>query len=68
VQMGIGGSLDFIAGVVPRAPVAWRRVYLEWLWRLKQEPWRWRRMLALPQFAALAAVEGVKAWVRRVLR
>ena len=24
---------------------------LEWLHRLVQEPWRWRRMLALPRFA-----------------
>ena len=24
---------------------------LEWLYRLYKEPWRWRRMLALPKFA-----------------
>lgn len=59
VQIGIGGSLDFIAGVVSRAPEVWRRVGLEWLWRLKEEPWRWRRMLALPQFALLAAIEAI---------
>ncbi|MDJ0669872.1 MAG: glycosyltransferase, partial [Microcystis sp. M53598_WE2] len=22
----------------------------EWLYRLYQEPWRWKRMLALPKF------------------
>jgi exopolysaccharide biosynthesis WecB/TagA/CpsF family protein len=59
VQIGIGGSLDFIAGVVPRAPEAWRNLGVEWLWRLKQEPWRWRRMLALPHFALLAAIDAV---------
>jgi N-acetylglucosaminyldiphosphoundecaprenol N-acetyl-beta-D-mannosaminyltransferase len=26
-------------------------VGLEWLYRLAREPWRWRRMLALPRFA-----------------
>ncbi|MBA3532721.1 MAG: WecB/TagA/CpsF family glycosyltransferase [Ardenticatenales bacterium] len=59
VQIGIGGSLDFIAGVVPRAPVAWQRVGLEWLWRLKEEPWRWRRMTALPRFVLAAGWEAL---------
>jgi len=50
VAIGVGGSLDFIAGVQKRAPVWVRRVGLEWLWRLVLEPWRWRRQLALPRF------------------
>ena len=32
---------------------------LEWLYRLYQEPWRWRRMLALPEFAFKALVAAV---------
>jgi len=59
VQIGIGGALDFIAEVVPRAPQTWQQLHLEWLWRLKEEPWRWRRMLALPHFALLAAWEAM---------
>jgi len=51
VCMGVGGAFDFVAGVTRRAPVWMRRVGLEWLHRLIQEPWRWRRMLALPRFA-----------------
>ena len=31
---------------------------LEWLYRLVQEPQRWRRQLALPQFVWLVALEG----------
>jgi N-acetylglucosaminyldiphosphoundecaprenol N-acetyl-beta-D-mannosaminyltransferase len=50
VCMGVGGTLDFIAGIATRAPVWMRNAGLEWLFRLWQEPWRWRRMLALPQF------------------
>lgn len=50
VAMGIGGSLDFITGNVPRAPQSWQRLHLEWLYRLYLEPHRWRRMLALPHF------------------
>ena len=55
VAMGIGGTLDFVAGVRKRAPVWMRRVGLEWLYRLLQEPSRWRRMLALPRFAVRVA-------------
>jgi exopolysaccharide biosynthesis WecB/TagA/CpsF family protein len=50
MAMGVGGTFDFIAGVVPRAPVWMQRVGLEWLFRLAFQPWRIRRMLRLPQF------------------
>ncbi|MEB3333552.1 MAG: WecB/TagA/CpsF family glycosyltransferase [Cyanobacteriota bacterium] len=48
--MGVGGSFDVWAGVKQRAPGWMGRVHLEWLYRLLQEPTRWRRMLALPAF------------------
>jgi N-acetylglucosaminyldiphosphoundecaprenol N-acetyl-beta-D-mannosaminyltransferase len=57
MAMGVGGTFDFIAGVVPRAPERWRRAGLEWLYRLIRQPWRWRRMLRLPQFLILALLE-----------
>ncbi|MCA9729966.1 MAG: WecB/TagA/CpsF family glycosyltransferase, partial [Candidatus Eisenbacteria bacterium] len=42
--MGIGGSLDVVAGRVRRAPPTMQRLGLEWLFRLVQEPRRlWRR-------------------------
>jgi len=50
VAIGVGGSLDFAAGKVPRAPRWMQRLGLEWLFRLVREPWRWRRMLRLPRF------------------
>jgi N-acetylglucosaminyldiphosphoundecaprenol N-acetyl-beta-D-mannosaminyltransferase len=50
VCMGVGGTLDFIAGVTPRAPRWMREHGLEWLYRLIIQPSRWRRMLALPRF------------------
>ena len=53
VAMGVGGAFDFIAVRAVRAPLWLRRLGLEWLHRLVREPWRWRRMLALPRFAAL---------------
>jgi len=51
VAMGVGGALDFIAGRTKRAPRWVQRLGLEWLHRLVHQPWRWRRMLALPRFA-----------------
>ncbi|MDJ0753751.1 MAG: WecB/TagA/CpsF family glycosyltransferase [Ardenticatenaceae bacterium] len=51
LAIGVGGSLDFITGRSVRAPRWIQNLGLEWLHRLFKEPWRWRRMLALPQFA-----------------
>jgi N-acetylglucosaminyldiphosphoundecaprenol N-acetyl-beta-D-mannosaminyltransferase len=53
VMIGVGGALDFVAGVTRRAPAWMRRLGLEWLHRLGREPWRWRRQLALPRFVWL---------------
>ncbi len=51
VCIGVGGAFDYLAGVHPLAPRWLRRIGLEWLHRLVTQPWRWRRMLALPRFA-----------------
>jgi N-acetylglucosaminyldiphosphoundecaprenol N-acetyl-beta-D-mannosaminyltransferase len=58
VGMGVGGAFDFISGRVRRAPPWMRRRGLEWLHRLSREPWRWRRMLALPRFVIRVMREG----------
>jgi N-acetylglucosaminyldiphosphoundecaprenol N-acetyl-beta-D-mannosaminyltransferase len=42
--IGVGGTFDFWAGKIKRAPILWRKIGLEWLWRLIQEPQRWRRI------------------------
>jgi N-acetylglucosaminyldiphosphoundecaprenol N-acetyl-beta-D-mannosaminyltransferase len=49
--MGVGGSFDVWSGAKERAPEWMGRLQIEWLYRLIQEPSRWRRMLALPAFA-----------------
>jgi N-acetylglucosaminyldiphosphoundecaprenol N-acetyl-beta-D-mannosaminyltransferase len=51
IWIGVGGSFDIWAGIKSRAPDWMGNNHLEWLYRLYKEPWRWRRMLALPQFA-----------------
>lgn len=58
VMMGVGGSLDVISGKTKRAPVTFQKLRLEWLYRLLSEPTRFRRMLALPKFAARVLREG----------
>lgn len=58
MAMGVGGSFDFIAGIIPRAPHWMRRSGLEWLYRLYLQPWRIRRMLRLPRFVLAVLLTG----------
>lgn len=60
VCQGVGGTFDVLAGRVRRAPVAWRKAYLEWLYRLLREPARIRRMPRLLGFAWRVWREGVE--------
>ncbi len=49
--IGVGGTLDFIAGALRRAPVLVQRAGLEWLWRLALQPrLRFRRLLRAVRF------------------
>lgn len=59
VIIGCGGALDALVGQVPRAPDFFVEHHLEWLYRLSQNPSRWRRQTALPRFAAAVAREVV---------
>jgi len=46
VSIGIGGSYEFIAGTVARAPMWMQRAGLEWIFRITQDPKRlWKRYL-----------------------
>lgn len=60
IWIGVGGSFDIWAGTKERAPAWFCDHHLEWLYRLYQEPWRWRRMLALPYFVWRALLD----WLR----
>jgi N-acetylglucosaminyldiphosphoundecaprenol N-acetyl-beta-D-mannosaminyltransferase len=55
--MGVGGSIDVIAGITRRAPLAMQTLGLEWLFRLLQEPRRMFRRYAATnwRFAVLVA-------------
>jgi N-acetylglucosaminyldiphosphoundecaprenol N-acetyl-beta-D-mannosaminyltransferase len=45
IAMSVGGTFDFIAGVVPRAPAWMRSAGLEWLYRLIKQPQRINRII-----------------------
>jgi exopolysaccharide biosynthesis WecB/TagA/CpsF family protein len=58
MAMGVGGTFDFIAGIVPRAPEWMRKAGIEWMYRLYLQPWRIKRMLRLPRFVLAVLREG----------
>jgi exopolysaccharide biosynthesis WecB/TagA/CpsF family protein len=60
VAMGVGGALDFVAGVTRRAPIWMQRLGLEWLHRLLSEPWRWRRQTRLPRFVIAVLLSSLR--------
>jgi N-acetylglucosaminyldiphosphoundecaprenol N-acetyl-beta-D-mannosaminyltransferase len=41
----LGAVVNFVAGTIVRAPVAFQKTGLEWLWRIKEEPTLWKRYL-----------------------
>jgi N-acetylglucosaminyldiphosphoundecaprenol N-acetyl-beta-D-mannosaminyltransferase len=62
IAMGIGGSLDILAGRSKRAPVFYQKAGLEWLYRLIKEPKRIIRIMRLPKFIALAFFDAKTKW------
>lgn len=60
LMIGAGGSLDVFAGVVERAPEAWQKMGLEWLYRLLKEPSRIGRMMRLPKFLLLVIFRKIR--------
>ncbi len=50
VGIGVGGAFDFVTGRQKRAPLAVRKLGLEWLWRLALQPQRLQRQLSIPEF------------------
>ena len=50
VSIGVGGTLDVMAGNVKRAPLWMQKAKLEWLFRAMLQPSRAGRLIALPKF------------------
>ncbi|MEL7655053.1 MAG: WecB/TagA/CpsF family glycosyltransferase [Bacillota bacterium] len=58
--IGVGGSLDVWAGTLKRAPEFYQNHGLEWLYRLIQQPSRYKRMAALPLFIIKVIISRFK--------
>ena len=43
VRVQLGATINLQAGSIKRAPPIFRRFGLEWAWRIKEEPYLWRR-------------------------
>lgn len=67
LNLGVGGSIDVVAGVTMRAPEWIQRIGMEWFFRLVQEPQRLGRRYAVTnaRFAGLLATELVRAKISR---
>ena len=50
IFMGVGGSFDVFSGNIKRAPKWMIKCGLEWLYRVVKEPWRIKRLGAIPKF------------------
>lgn len=60
LAIGVGGSLDFVSGKLRRAPEFLQKINSEWLFRLIQEPRRWRRIKnAIYEFPKLVYREKI---------
>lgn len=59
VCQGVGGTFDVLSGRVKRAPALFRKMHLEWFYRLASQPRRLIRQTALPKFAWLILREKI---------
>jgi N-acetylglucosaminyldiphosphoundecaprenol N-acetyl-beta-D-mannosaminyltransferase len=64
LAVGVGGAFDVLSGRLRRAPLAMQKMGLEWLFRLCQEPFRWKRDLYLAAFVlrVVATRLGLYDW------
>ena len=58
VVMGVGRSFDYYSGRIKQAPVKWRKMGLEWLYSLIQDPKRLGRQMEIPKFIGRVIVYG----------
>lgn len=63
VMLGVGAGFDFHAGTVKRAPDWMRRHYLEWMYRLVQDPKRlWKRYVQTNGQFVLLSIKDAFIW------
>ena len=60
--VGVGGTFDYLTGNVRQPPVFVSKMGFEWLWRLVNQPFRWRRQLKLFKYVWLILKNKFKAF------
>jgi N-acetylglucosaminyldiphosphoundecaprenol N-acetyl-beta-D-mannosaminyltransferase len=61
VQLGVGAAFDFIAQKVKQAPTWMQNAYMEWLYRLPQQPKKTiSRMTLVPEFLLLLSRQYIR--------
>jgi N-acetylglucosaminyldiphosphoundecaprenol N-acetyl-beta-D-mannosaminyltransferase len=77
VRVQLGTTVNVQAGIVRRAPPMMREMGLEWLWRIREEPYLWRRysndgagliFLFLTKVIALAFEERLQRFSKQPLQ
>ena len=67
LMLGVGAGFDFHAGTVKRAPAWMRNHYLEWLYRLTQDPKRlWKRYVETNGKFILLSIKDAFLWKKYV--
>ncbi len=65
ILIGIGGAFDMISGALPRAPLFFRKIGLEWMWRLLLQPTRIARIMRAVVVFPLTAIKHDISYERK---
>lgn len=61
LSIGLGGSLDVWSKKIKRAPLSFRKLNLEWLWRMIIQPKRFLNFKDIPCFYYLILLQKIKS-------
>lgn len=61
IWLGVGGSFDVLSGKVRRAPLLWRNMHLEWLYRMASQPKRMKHSAFLVKYV-MKVLKEKKKW------
>lgn len=63
VGIGVGGTLDYLAGSVATPPRAVKKLGMEWAYRIVSQKGRWKRAHFVPKFIGAVAVRTPLCWL-----
>ena len=65
LSIGLGGSLDVWSGKIKRAPLLFRKLDIEWLWRMIRQPKRFINIMDIPCFYYFILQQKLKSRAKR---